>query len=187
MRSRPLFLQVVQTTWTGTPERRPTAVPSRPRRARRPATTPVRRRATAVTTHLGLRPRPTHEATDLTTPAEPTRPKRGVPRPDPLQRHVRPLSLPSAPLPAALRLRLGQPDMLGANGVAGTFAWMQPGADVLNAAGSALFNNLPIIFALGVAVGYAKKADGTTGLAALIGYLVFSGVSDSLSPYVLGK
>jgi len=124
----------------------------------------------------------------MTTVAEPTRTKRGVPGFAQLQRVGRSLMLPIASLPAAaLLLRLGQPDMLGADGVAGTFAWMQPVADVLNAAGSALFNNLPIIFALGVAVGYAKKADGTTGLAALIGYLVFSGVSDSLSPYVLGK
>ncbi|WP_251152163.1 PTS transporter subunit EIIC [Cellulosimicrobium sp. Marseille-Q4280] len=124
----------------------------------------------------------------MTTVAEPTRTKRGIPGFAQLQRIGRSLMLPIASLPAAaLLLRLGQPDMLGADGVAGTFAWMQPVADVLGAAGNALFGNLPIIFALGVAVGYAKKADGTTGLAALIGYLVFSGVSDSLSPYVLGE
>lgn len=124
----------------------------------------------------------------MTTVAEPTRTKRGVPGFAQLQRVGRSLMLPIASLPAAaLLLRLGQPDMLGAQGAAGTFAWMQPVADVLGAAGNALFSNLPIIFALGVAVGYAKKADGTTGLAALIGYLVFSGVSDSLSPYVLGE
>ncbi|MBE9939272.1 MULTISPECIES: PTS transporter subunit EIIC [Cellulosimicrobium] len=124
----------------------------------------------------------------MTTVAEPTRTKRGVPGFAQLQRVGRSLMLPIASLPAAaLLLRLGQPDMLGAQGAAGTFAWMQPVADVLGAAGNALFSNLPIIFALGVAVGYAKKADGTTGLAALIGYLVFKGVSDSLSPYVLGK
>ena len=124
----------------------------------------------------------------MTTVAEPTRTKKGVPGFAQLQRVGRSLMLPIASLPAAaLLLRLGQPDMLGADGVAGTFAWMQPVADVLGAAGNALFANLPIIFALGVAVGYAKKSDGTTGLAALIGYLVFKGVSDSLSPYVLGK
>ncbi|MGO2741294.1 MAG: PTS transporter subunit EIIC, partial [Cellulosimicrobium funkei] len=124
----------------------------------------------------------------MTTVAEPTRTKRGVPGFAQLQRVGRSLMLPIASLPAAaLLLRLGQPDMLGADGVAGTFAWMQPVADVLGAAGNALFSNLPIIFALGVAVGYAKKSDGTTGLAALIGYLVFKGVSDSLSPYVLGE
>ncbi len=124
----------------------------------------------------------------MTTVAEPTRTKRGVPGFAQLQRVGRSLMLPIASLPAAaLLMRLGQPDMLGAQGAAGTFAWMQPVADVLGAAGNALFSNLPIIFALGVAVGYAKKADGTTGLAALIGYLVFSGVTDSLSPYVLGE
>jgi PTS system N-acetylglucosamine-specific IIC component len=124
----------------------------------------------------------------MTTVAEPTRTKKGVPGFAQLQRVGRSLMLPIASLPAAaLLLRLGQPDMLGADGVAGTFAWMQPVADVLGAAGNALFANLPVIFALGVAVGYAKKSDGTTGLAALIGYLVFKGVSDSLSPYVLGK
>ena len=123
----------------------------------------------------------------MTTVAEPTRTKRGVPGFAQLQRVGRSLMLPIASLPAAaLLLRLGQPDMLGADGVAGTFAWMQPVADVLNAAGSALIDNLPVLFALGVAVGYARKSDGTTGLAALIGYLVFTGVTDALSPLVLG-
>ncbi|MFE6968574.1 PTS transporter subunit EIIC [Isoptericola sp. NPDC057653] len=122
----------------------------------------------------------------MTTVAE-TKQKRGFPGLAQLQRVGRSLMLPIASLPAAaLLLRLGQPDMLGADGVAGTLSWMQPVADVLGAAGNALFNNLPMIFALGVAVGYARKSDGSTALAALIGYLVFSGVSDALSPYVLG-
>jgi len=100
--------------------------------------------------------------------------------------------LPIASLPAAaLLLRLGQPDMLGADGLAGALGsngdWLLPVADVLGSAGNALFKYLPMIFALGVAVGYARKSDGSTALAALIGYLVFSGVSDALSPYVLGK
>ncbi len=123
----------------------------------------------------------------MTTVAEAT-PKRGFPGLAQLQRVGRSLMLPIASLPAAaLLLRLGQPDMLGADGVAGTVAWMQPVADVLGAAGNALFANLPLIFALGVAVGYARKSDGSTGLAALIGYLVFDGVSDVLSPYALGE
>jgi len=97
--------------------------------------------------------------------------------------------LPIASLPAAaLLLRLGQPDMLGADGVAGTVGdWLLPVAAVLAAAGNALFANLPVIFALGVAVGYARKSDGSTALAALIGYLVFKSVSDALSPFVLGE
>ena len=32
----------------------------------------------------------------------------------------------------------------------------------------------------------AKKADGSTALAAVVGYLVFKGVGDAMSPFVLG-
>jgi PTS system N-acetylglucosamine-specific IIC component len=115
------------------------------------------------------------------------REKKGIPGFAQLQRIGRSLMLPIASLPAAgLLLRLGQSDMLGADGLAGAWGdWLLPVAAVLGAAGNALFANLPIIFALGVAVGYARKSDGSTGLAALIGYLVFKGVSDALSPYVL--
>ncbi|WP_166844826.1 PTS transporter subunit EIIC [Isoptericola sp. BMS4] len=120
----------------------------------------------------------------MTTAAE-TRQKRGVPGLAQLQRVGRSLMLPIASLPAAaLLLRLGQADMLGEDGVAGTVSWMQPVADVLGAAGNALFTNLAMIFALGVAIGYARKADGSTALAALVGYLVFTGVTDALSPRV---
>jgi PTS system N-acetylglucosamine-specific IIC component len=125
--------------------------------------------------------------TAITAPA--SREKRGIPGLAQLQRIGRSLMLPIASLPAAaLLLRLGQPDMLGKDGLAGAWGdWLLPVADVLAAAGNALFANLPLLFALGVAVGYARKSDGSTGLAALIGYLVFKGVSDALSPYVLGE
>ncbi len=122
-----------------------------------------------------------------TVAAEPQR--RGFPGLAQLQRMGRSLMLPIASMPAAaLLLRLGQPDMLGADGVAGWsgWGWMQPVADVLAAAGNGIFGNLPVIFALGVAVGYARKADGSTGLAALIGYLVFDSVTKALSPTLLG-
>lgn len=126
-------------------------------------------------------------ATTATT-APAAREKRGIPGLAQLQRIGRSLMLPIASLPAAaLLLRLGQPDMLGKDGLAGAWGdWLLPVADALGAAGNALFANLPLLFALGVAVGYARKSDGSTGLAALIGYLVFKGVSDALSPYVLG-
>lgn len=115
-------------------------------------------------------------------------PRKGFPGLAQLQRIGRSLMLPIASLPAAaLLLRLGQDDMLGADGAGASAAWMLPVADVLGAAGNALFAHLPMLFALGVAVGYARKADGSTGLAALIGYLVFTGVTDALSPYVLGE
>jgi len=124
-----------------------------------------------------------------TSTAPQTRVRRGIPGLAQFQRIGRSLLLPIASLPAAaLLLRLGQKDMLGADGLAGLWgSWLLPVADVLGAAGNALFANLPLLFALGVAVGYARKSDGSTGLAAVIGYLVFKGVSDSLSPYVLGK
>ncbi|MEO3871254.1 PTS transporter subunit EIIC [Nonomuraea sp. B12E4] len=102
-----------------------------------------------------------------------------------LQRLGRSLMLPIAALPAAaLLLRFGQPDMLGSNGaqpggladVAG-FAWMNQVAEVLAAAGAALFENLPLLFAVGVAIGFARKSDGTTALAAVVGYLVFDRVT----------
>ncbi|QHC02322.1 PTS transporter subunit EIIC [Epidermidibacterium keratini] len=90
--------------------------------------------------------------------------------------------LPIAALPvAALLLRLGAPDLLGADGL----GWDSVAA-VIGAAGDALFANLPILFAVGIAIGMAKKADGSTALAAVVGYLVFKGVGDAMSPVVLG-
>ncbi len=100
----------------------------------------------------------------------------------PLQKFGRSLMLPIAALPvAALLLRLGQPDLLGADGL----GWNEVAA-VIGAAGGAIFDNLPLLFALGVAIGIAKKADGSTALAAVVGYLVFKGVGEALSPTVLG-
>jgi PTS system N-acetylglucosamine-specific IIC component len=100
----------------------------------------------------------------------------------PLQKFGRSLMLPIAALPvAALLLRLGQPDLLGADGL----GWDNIAA-VIGAAGDAIFANLPLLFALGVAIGVTKKADGSTALAAVVGYLVFKGVGDAMSPIVLG-
>ena len=124
----------------------------------------------------------------MTTTTDPVvKEKRHIPGLAQLQRIGRSLMLPIASLPAAaLLLRLGQDDMLGKDGLAGAWGdWLLPVAAVLGSAGDALFSNLPMIFALGVAIGYARKSDGSTGLAALIGYLVFKNVSNALSPYVL--
>ncbi|MFR9732238.1 PTS transporter subunit EIIC [Saccharopolyspora sp. MS10] len=88
-----------------------------------------------------------------------------------LQRLGRSLMLPIAVLPAAALLqRLGQDDLLGSVG------GLQTVAGVIGAAGGALFDNLPLLFAIGVAIGFARKADGTTALSAAVGYLVLSGV-----------
>jgi len=100
----------------------------------------------------------------------------------PVQKFGRSLMLPIAALPAAaLLLRLGQPDLLGADGL----GWEKVAA-VIGAAGNAIFSNLALLFAVGVAIGMAKKADGSTALAAVVGYLVFKGVGDAMSPFVLG-
>jgi N-acetylglucosamine PTS system EIICBA or EIICB component len=99
----------------------------------------------------------------------------------PVQKFGRSLMLPIASLPAAaLLLRLGAPDLLGADGL----GWDHVAA-VLGAAGGALFANLPLIFAVGVAIGMAKKADGSTAMAAVVGYLVFKAVGDAMSPDIV--
>lgn len=99
-----------------------------------------------------------------------------------LQRLGKSLMLPIALLPAAgILLRLGQEDLLGGldTPVIGPFF------DAMSAAGSGLFDNLAILFAVGVAIGFAKKADGSTALAAVAGYLVMTTVFDTMSPVVL--
>ncbi|MCW2555586.1 MAG: glucose transporter subunit, partial [Mycobacterium sp.] len=83
-----------------------------------------------------------------------------------LQRLGKSLMLPIAVLPAAgILLRLGQDDLLGRikAPVIGPFV------HAMSAAGDAIFSNLPLLFAVGVAIGFAKKADGSTALAAVVG------------------
>ena len=76
-----------------------------------------------------------------------------------LQRIGGALMLPIAVLPiAGLLLRLGQPDLLDFPSMA--------------AAGDAIFNNLGLLFSIGVAVGLARENHGAAGLAAVVGYLV---------------
>jgi PTS system N-acetylglucosamine-specific IIC component len=76
-----------------------------------------------------------------------------------LQSLGRALMLPIAVLPAAaIFLRLGQPDLLDIPFVA--------------AAGDAVFHNLGLLFALGIAVGLAKENNGAAGLAGVVCFLV---------------
>ncbi|GGU90621.1 PTS sugar transporter subunit IIA [Streptomyces albospinus] len=89
-----------------------------------------------------------------------------------LQKIGRSLQLPIAVLPAAGILnRLGQPDVFGEKGL----HWVAV-SKVFAAAGGAVFDNLPLLFCIGVAIGFAKKADGSTALAALVGFLVYNNV-----------
>ena len=71
----------------------------------------------------------------------------------------RALMLPIAVLPVAgLLLRLGQPDLLNLAPVA--------------AAGDAIFSNLGLIFAIGVAVGLARENHGAAGLGGAVCFFV---------------
>lgn len=76
-----------------------------------------------------------------------------------LQRLGRALMLPIAILPiAGLLLRLGDTDLLN--------------IAIIHDAGQVIFANLAMIFAIGIAVGFARDNNGTAGLAGVIGYLV---------------
>src|SRR4051794_29602686 len=122
--------------------------------------------------------RPTRRCPMTALAAAPPKERRGLAG---LQRLGRSLMLPIAALPAAgLLNRLGQDDMLG------RFSSLETVAAVMAAAGGALFDNLGLIFAVGIAIGWARKADGSTALAAVVGYLVLTNVLEALSPVILG-
>lgn len=110
------------------------------------------------------------------------RPRRGSSAFAWLQRLGRSLMLPIALLPAAgLLLRLGQPDVLGRFHIRVLGSFFQ----AMSAAGDAVFSNLALLFAVGVAIGFARKADGSTALSAVAGYLVMKSVFTTMSPIVL--
>ncbi|MEU0060308.1 PTS transporter subunit EIIC [Streptomyces sp. NPDC006334] len=92
-----------------------------------------------------------------------------------LQKMGRSLQLPIAVLPAAGILnRLGQPDVFGDEGLGWTNV-----SKVMVGAGGALLDGqlgLPLLFCVGVAIGMARKADGSTALAAVVGFLVYYNV-----------
>lgn len=84
-----------------------------------------------------------------------------------LQPLGRALMLPIAVLPiAGLLLRLGQPDLLNVPFVA--------------AAGAAIFDNLGLLFALGIGVGLARDNNGAAGLAGLVCFLVSTKGAETL-------
>lgn len=97
-----------------------------------------------------------------------------------LQRVGRSFMLPIAILPVAgLLLGIGSSftntTMLEAYGLMGI---MGPGTilngilSVMSAAGNVVFNNLPVIFAMGVAIGMAKKEKDVAALAAVIAFFI---------------
>ncbi|OCG20482.1 MULTISPECIES: N-acetylglucosamine-specific PTS transporter subunit IIBC [unclassified Gilliamella] len=91
-----------------------------------------------------------------------------------LQRIGRSLMVPVAVLPAAaILLGLGywiDPNGWGQNSIVAAF---------LIKSGGAIIDNMPILFAIGVAYGMSKDKDGAAALAGLVGFLV---VTTLLSP-----
>lgn len=81
----------------------------------------------------------------------------------------RALMLPIAVLPVAgILLRLGQSDVLNIKMIAD--------------AGGTIFDNLPLLFAIGVAVGFAKDNNGVSALAGAIGYLILTAIMKDIDP-----
>ncbi|WP_108650475.1 N-acetylglucosamine-specific PTS transporter subunit IIBC [Dongshaea marina] len=91
-----------------------------------------------------------------------------------LQKLGRALMLPIAVMPvAAILLRLGQPDVFNIPFMAD--------------AGNAIFANLPILFAIGVAIGLAKDDAGAAGLAGVVGYFVLVFAAPAINKTVDAK
>ena len=97
-----------------------------------------------------------------------------------LQRVGRSFMLPVAVLPiAGLLLGLGASftnpttiETYGLEGILGSGTVLHTLLSVMSAAGGTIFGNLPIIFAVGVAVGMAKAEKEVAGLAAMIAFFV---------------
>ncbi|MFD5161232.1 PTS transporter subunit EIIC [Streptomyces hawaiiensis] len=110
-------------------------------------------------------------STDTAAPASPSK---GSAVMAVMQRIGRSLMLPVAVLPAAaLLVRLGNDDMLGRPEFP---AFLTKIAGFMAAGGNAILDNMALLFAVGIAIGFAKKSDGSTALAAVTGYLVFQRV-----------
>lgn len=87
------------------------------------------------------------------------------------QRLGRALQLPIAVLPvAALLLRFGQPDLLNVSFIA--------------QAGGAIFDNLALIFAIGVASSWSKDNAGSAALAGAVGYFVMTKAMVTINPEI---
>ncbi|MGO4107091.1 N-acetylglucosamine-specific PTS transporter subunit IIBC [Paenibacillus sp. YAF4_2] len=103
-----------------------------------------------------------------------------------LQKIGKSLMLPVAALPAAaLLLRFGNIDYVKDFGFGNFGEFLnQYIAPFLAAGGSAIFDNLPLIFAIGVAIGMAGDAVAT--LAAVIAYLVLTNVLSKIPTVFTG-
>ncbi|RWR02822.1 PTS glucose transporter subunit IIB [[Pantoea] beijingensis] len=100
------------------------------------------------------------------------------------QRFGKSFMLPIAVLPAAgLLLGIGgalsNPNTIKAYPFLDV-AWLQGVFTIMASAGSVVFANLAVLFAVGVAVGLAKSDKGTAGLASLLAYLVMNATINAL-------
>lgn len=100
------------------------------------------------------------------------------------QRFGKSFMLPIAVLPAAgLLLGIGgalsNPNTLTAYPFLDV-DWLQAIFALMTSAGSIVFANLSVLFAVGVAVGLAKSDKGTAGLAALLAFLVMNATINAL-------
>lgn len=79
------------------------------------------------------------------------------------------LMLPIAVLPvAALLLRLGQPDLFD--------------IPFMAQAGNAIFSNLPLLFAMGIAVGLAADGAGAAAIAGAVGFFILKATTATINP-----
>ena len=85
-----------------------------------------------------------------------------------LQKLGKALMLPIAVLPvAAILLRIGQPDLLDIPFIAES--------------GNAIFSHLPLLFAMGIAVGLAVDGAGAAALAGAVGYFILTGAAGTIN------
>lgn len=85
-----------------------------------------------------------------------------------MQRLGKALMLPIATLPiAALLLRTGQPDLLG--------------IPFMAEAGGAIFDNLPLLFAMGIAAGLSEDDAAASVLAGAVGYFVLTAAAKTIN------
>ncbi|MFH1453130.1 MAG: N-acetylglucosamine-specific PTS transporter subunit IIBC [Armatimonadota bacterium] len=102
---------------------------------------------------------------------------------DILQRIGKALLVPIAVMPtAAILLRLGAPDVVAALHIKSK--WLLVFFSAMNKAGGAIFDNLPLLFAVGIAIGLTESA-GVAALASVVGYLVLTAVLNSMTPFLI--
>ncbi|NER84908.1 MAG: PTS transporter subunit EIIC, partial [Leptolyngbya sp. SIO1D8] len=97
-----------------------------------------------------------------------------------LQKMGKSLMLPVSVLPVAgILLGLGSARLIEIQKIeegvlaSAKFGWLPASlAEIMKTSGDAIFANLPVIFAIAVAIGYTAN-DGVSALAAIVGFVVF--------------